>query len=60
MREVTPESVAYIATQVSLFPPLSIILAFFLLFRYILVCAALNHGAQRMATSTSSDFIMFV
>ena len=60
MREVTPESMAYIVTQGSLFPPFSIILAFFLLFRYILVCAALNHGAQMMATSTLSNFIMFV
>ena len=58
MREVTPESVAYIATQVGIFPPLYFILSS-LLCRYILACAALNHGAQRMATSASNVFIMF-
>lgn len=43
------------------FSPLSIILSFYYcLFRYILVCAALNHGAQKMATSTSSNFITSV
>ena len=44
MQEITPESVAYIATQVSFFTLLAIILSSPLLYRYTSVCAALNHG----------------
>jgi hypothetical protein len=60
MREVTPESVAYVATQVSLFFSLPLFIHTFILYRYILVYVALNHGVQRTATSTLSDFTIFV